>query len=255
MTDGTVSGNTAADGGGIYSSCDITMSGGSITGNSASATSGGVYARGTMAMSGGSITGNTAGTSGGGLWLYDSTDSYLIPSGKVVINNNTLTNGANNNVYTNTSFDTPVQISGTLDVGSSIGISFGRDHTDYHFAEPDGQSVTSLSTGYKDYFFSDDSAYVVVVDGDNLKLAEPSADETHAHDMSVACGGSSVTFEPWDGTTTFPGGNVYLTDDITLTEELTISGTVNLCLNGHTSGLRAIILSAFLRRRRSLWWR
>ena len=59
--------------------------------------------------------------------------------------------------------------------------------------------------------------------------------ETHSHDMSVDCGGSGVTFEPWDGTTTFPGGNVYLTDNVTLTETLTISsGTVNMCLNGHS---------------------
>ena len=68
----------------------------------------------------------------------------------------------------------------------------------------------------------------------------------HAHDMSVDCGGSGVTFEPWDGTGTFPGGNVYLTKDITLTEALTISGTVNLCLNGHSithSGIRTITVS------------
>ena len=68
----------------------------------------------------------------------------------------------------------------------------------------------------------------------------------HAHDMSVDCGGSGVTFEPWDGTGTFPGGNVYLTKNITLTEALTISGTVNLCLNGHSithSGRRTITVS------------
>ncbi len=240
MTDGTVSGNTAADGGGIYSSCAITMSGGSITGNTASDTSGGVYARGTMTMSGGSITGNTAGTSGGGLYLYSSTTSYLVPSGKVIINNNTLTSGVNNNVYKNTSFYTPVKISGTLDVGSSIGISFGRDHTDYYFAEPDGQSVTSLSTGYKDYFFSDDSAYVVVVDGDNLKLAEPPAVETHSHPICGATcahedGHSTLdSWTAWSGTGT-PSGNVYLTGDVTLAETLIISsGTVNLCLNGYS---------------------
>ena len=37
----------------------------------------------------------------------------------------------------------------------------------------------------------------------------------------------------WDGTATFPGGNVYLSNDITLSKTLKISsGTVNLCLNG-----------------------
>ena len=58
-------------------------------------------------------------------------------------------------------------------------------------------------------------------------------DAPHAHDMSVSCGGSGVTFEAWDGTGT-PTGNVYLTEDVTLAETLTISGEVNLCLNGYS---------------------
>ena len=56
----------------------------------------------------------------------------------------------------------------------------------------------------------------------------------HIHDMSVACGGSGVTYTPWDGTTDLSGGNVYLTGDATPTETITVTGTVNLCLNGHS---------------------
>ena len=44
------------------------------------------------------------------------------------------------------------------------------------------------------------------------------AAETHSHDMSVACGNDDpMTFNVWDGTTDFPSGNVYLTDNVTLT--------------------------------------
>ena len=65
---------------------------------------------------------------------------------------------------------------------------------------------------------------------------------TLAHQNHPVCGDSACTdtshaadnWTAWDGTGTFPGGNVYLTDDVTLTSALTISGTVNLCLNGHT---------------------
>ena len=54
----------------------------------------------------------------------------------------------------------------------------------------------------------------------------------HSHDMSVACGGSGVTYTAWDGTGT-PNGSVYLTNDVN--NSITISsGTVNLCLHGHS---------------------
>lgn len=43
----------------------------------------------------------------------------------------------------------------------------------------------------------------------------------------------NVDWTAWDGTTDFPGGNVYLSADVTLDKTLGISsGTVNLCLNG-----------------------
>ncbi len=38
----------------------------------------------------------------------------------------------------------------------------------------------------------------------------------------------------WDGTTAFPEGNVYLSDDVILSASISIADTVNLCLNGHT---------------------
>ena len=38
----------------------------------------------------------------------------------------------------------------------------------------------------------------------------------------------------WDGTTAFPGGNVYLSDDVILTAPISVTGIVSLCLNGHS---------------------
>ena len=43
-----------------------------------------------------------------------------------------------------------------------------------------------------------------------------------------------ITWTEWDGTTAFPGGNVYLSDDVNLSVPISIANTANLCLNGHT---------------------
>lgn len=56
----------------------------------------------------------------------------------------------------------------------------------------------------------------------------------HSHDISVSCGNDNpFTFTEWDGTGDFPGGYVYLSDDVVLSEDMTITGDVKLCLNGH----------------------
>ena len=84
------------------------------------------------------------------------------------------------------------------------------------------------------------ATYSVLIGIGGADSEDAAESSTHKH---CVCGGTGaagdhtscedITWTEWDGTGTFPGGNVYLTDDITLTEALTISGTVNLCLNGH----------------------
>lgn len=68
---GTISGNSAYQGGGIYAPGGIvTMTGGTFSGNTATAEGGGIYTGGgTIDMSGGSFTGNIAGTNGGGAFV------------------------------------------------------------------------------------------------------------------------------------------------------------------------------------------
>lgn len=72
-------------------------------------------------------------------------------------------------------------------------------------------------------------------------VPEPQTAEVHQHSMSVDCSissGEQVTFNAL--TKDFTGGelapgNYYLSEDITLDSAMEInSGTVNLCLNGHT---------------------
>ena len=66
MTGGTITGNTATkDGGGVYSDCELRMTGGVITGNSAGENGGGVYNDGGVLVGGDAkIIGNTAGKEG-----------------------------------------------------------------------------------------------------------------------------------------------------------------------------------------------
>jgi hypothetical protein len=70
MSGGTISGNTAGSGGGVYNRYGtiFTMSDGTISGNTSTSSGGGVfgYARTTFTMSGGTISGNTATGGGGG---------------------------------------------------------------------------------------------------------------------------------------------------------------------------------------------
>jgi hypothetical protein len=75
MSGGTITGNSARyDGGGVYvSDGSVTMNGGTITGNSADRDGGGVLVSGgSFTMSGGTITGNSAGTDGGGVYVNSS---------------------------------------------------------------------------------------------------------------------------------------------------------------------------------------
>ena len=89
MTGGTISGNMAANCGGVYLYGDLTMTGGSITGNSATGTGGGVYVDGTMSVSGKPvITGNTAGED-------NSANNVYLPTGIPVAVTGELYTGAN----------------------------------------------------------------------------------------------------------------------------------------------------------------
>jgi TolB-like protein len=74
MAGGTISGNSASDGGGVYvDSGTFTMAGGTISGNSASSYGGGVHVyRGTFRMAEGAINRNS-GHLGGGVSVHSST--------------------------------------------------------------------------------------------------------------------------------------------------------------------------------------
>ena len=68
----TITGGSAWDGGGIYNSGTLTVTGSAISGNSADRNGGGIYnyRGGTLTLTGSTISGNSAGQSGGGIDSY-----------------------------------------------------------------------------------------------------------------------------------------------------------------------------------------
>ena len=100
---GTITGNTANEGAGIFVavSSKLTISGGTISNNTASYIGGGVWCNGICSMSAGTISGNKATTQwGGGVYIY--MDGKFTQSGGVVKKNTAYVGGGGIVINTNT---------------------------------------------------------------------------------------------------------------------------------------------------------
>lgn len=230
MTGGSIAGNTVNDGsgGGVYVNIvgSFTMTGGSITGNKAKS-GGGVYAGDKFAMTGGSITGNTA-----------IVDEYSSGGGGVCVSGNNVTIGGTASIKDNKYGIGEQAVTQNLYIVGTNKIKIGADTN----APTTGMSVgVSMQTigaftdaqtdDYSKYFTSDDAGYEVKADAASkaLSLVKKAASE-HTHD--------GITFNEVLTQTSgnLAAGNYYLTDNLTLTGTLIIptDTTVNICLNGKT---------------------
>ncbi|GIH13720.1 right-handed parallel beta-helix repeat-containing protein [Rugosimonospora africana] len=82
----TVTGNTSALGGGIFSAAVITLRESTVSGNTASGDGGGIANEGTLVFLRNRITGNTAGGNGGGLLNTDSRANAVVRDSDVDAN-------------------------------------------------------------------------------------------------------------------------------------------------------------------------
>ncbi len=218
MKGGTINNNTANGsnygyGGGVSNGGTFNMSGGTIKNNSANLFGGVRHDFGDFTMTGGEIVGNTANDFGG----VHAKGSVTL-SGNVTIKNNTAGGKASNLYLPNSA---KINVTDALTDTASIGVTM----------ENPGVFTSSPNTEKaKDYlakFTSDDAAYQVLVDGDELKLASP-----HTHTIEEA----TVTFTAWDNADSLPttAGNWYLENDVAISSTWTVpTGETNLCLNGH----------------------
>ncbi|MDR1088700.1 MAG: hypothetical protein LBL23_05465 [Coriobacteriales bacterium] len=97
---GSVQGNSAQNGGGVYNNEGTTLNitGGSITGNSASVSGGGLFSSGYTVMTNGSITNNATQGSGGGVYITASTGGNAMALNGGTISGNTASS-AGNGIY------------------------------------------------------------------------------------------------------------------------------------------------------------
>ena len=228
---GRNTGGTNTMGGGVYSNSGFTMEGGTIIGNTVSPSSGegrggGVYVGiGTFTMTGGTITRNRASTSGGGVYVQGGSTFKL--SGNAVIKDN-LKGTDKDNVY--------------LSSGRKITITDALTNSDPIGVTMQTPGVFTEGGKAKDYaanFTSDDPAYSVVVDGNELKLSLPPVaymawDEASKTVKAVEGGCTSytvVTAGTDDTLTTIPEGWYVITSgEAVATQRLVVNGTVNLIL-------------------------
>ncbi|MCM1309030.1 MAG: hypothetical protein NC223_10570, partial [Butyrivibrio sp.] len=202
FSDGTISQNKSLTmyGGGVYVSGSgngkFIMSGGSITNNTASTHGGGIYLsstgaqRSTFEMSGGSITGNSTQTAGAGIFQYGS----MVVSGEPVIQNNSLTSGALDNLGC---YNTVTIGSDGLSGNAKIGI------TTYKNRIPVKDSPANITganaSDYSEFFVSDKEIYYITKDADNvIQLTVDAPPHTHiwgdwliTDEPSLTSGGSA----------------------------------------------------------------
>lgn len=140
LNSGTISGNTATQGGAIYNSNGtVNISGGIISGNAATQ-GGGIYNSGVVEISGGSITGNTSDVQGGGIFSGSSStvnisDIACITDNTVggTITDGVLSDGTVNNLFLSAGSSTYMTSSFTGSVGitklSTGNVISGSGHT------------------------------------------------------------------------------------------------------------------------------
>jgi len=232
MEGGTIVGNTSNYGAGVLisqSGSTFTMTGGTITGNKASDEGGGVRFGSTCVfnLSGGTITGNSAGTNGGGVYVFGGATFKL--SGGAVIKDN-LKGTDKDNVY--------------LSSGRKITITDALTNSDPIGVTMQTPGVFTEGGKAKDYaakFTSDDTAYSVVVDGNELKLSQPAvsyqaaswdSENNQVTYTTESCTSYTVVTK---STTTWEDGKWYVVkDNVSINPygnyRITVSGTANLIL-------------------------
>lgn len=249
------------------------MYGGEITNNTNQSTTGsykggGVYvaAGNTFTMTGGKITGNQTATYGGGVYVDKGTKlGNFIVSGNAQITGNHKGDGSLDNVYlksdaNGTQKQAYIQVKGALSNNASIGVNAGTiDEGSYKIVAQGSKYM--LTNDDLNHFNSDVAGYTSQLVDNSIAFTNGTLHE-HKICGKTDCndGHSNVLWIPltYDATAktlkygateassttktnptehyiyTLPAGNYYLAENITLEGSISISGDVNICLDGHT---------------------
>ena len=258
MNGGTISGNKITQntqygdfaGGGVYvygaSNKPFIMNGGTISNNTSVRAGGGVYSsQKPFIMNGGTISGNTAGTNGGG--MYNGANVTL--NGNVTITGNksgTVDAQKDDNVYLPT--NKTLTIGSDFSTTSQIGITTQTapvSGTPVNITTTDNVSANLVSSFKADL---EGQEIVYNTSAGTLQLAVPIP---HIHGICGVSGctdanhpaGHDTEITDWQPISDeaglaamVDGGHYYLTDNINITNVITIKDNteVTLCLNGKT---------------------
>lgn len=211
----------------------LVMTGGKIVGNQSVYSGSGVLTATSCAfyLRGGEITSNkiTAPNSlQNGAGISHNGGIYL--SGSPVVYNNTK-NDNQNNLSAGSGSSIHIEDGESLNNGAKLGVTTQTAPTADRPVQITGN--TGFNSSYAKYFIADESdKYHVAWNEEQnyleLQLGE-TVEEAHAHNGIEFTELSTLP-------ASLSSGSYYLTGDITLTDTVTIpgSGSVNLCLNGHT---------------------
>ncbi len=232
MTSGTITGNRAAQGGGVYVDSDSRFrlsNSGSIIGNIASNTGGGVHSNGDFYMSGnglGKIQGNTANQGGGvystGTFSLNNSiinrnsasknvggiyaESNFTLQGKTSISGNTVDN-ANNNVYLNNAKISVSDYTPSSPIGVTLASGTGDITTNANHTDETAKKA----------FTSDNANYEVYSNGGQAALRTPATptdptDPAQAETYTVnLTGGANATHTSISGSDDPTHGDITLT--------------------------------------------
>ena len=211
-------------GGGVYVKGEFRMYGGSVTGNTAD-NGGGVYvdSAGTFRLNGGSITKNTATISGGGV----AVDGTFSVSGASSVSGNTIS-GAADNVYlaSNKTIVVTSAFSGSIGANTAIAPTAGAP-----------QVLTSglKNRGAASSFFSDKGGFAVGANNDGEAILSVSGGTTPGGSGNL----KFLPWTAADAMPD-KAGDYSLSGNVTLRETWTVpQGTTRLSLEGRSLALSA----------------
>ena len=202
--------------------------GASLCDNIAKQNGGGIYGvfdyrTAKISVSSGTISGNHAGGYGGGVYSTSVYPSYVVFSNTAqIIGNTSGTSSSRSNVYLGYGSTLARMTLDTLSSPARIGVDADSDCV----IADDVASPESFQ-----YLFADDSGKHLVwtpnASGNSGKISLVSGPGSHEHNDTTFTVLSTIT-------SPLSPGSYYLTGNIALSDTVTISGDVNLCLNGYT---------------------
>lgn len=221
----------------------FTMYGGTITGNHVNGNGGGVYIDGgssKFTMYGGSITDNSATGSGGGVYVVSSRGVFVDVGGNAQIVGNKADTNENSGIciYSSSSTSSSSPYKTKLSVKKLI--------TDARIVIDNTKPASYITSDLAGNYAIDDKGVLTAPSHKSHYLCGSSDNTGCTFDTCT----TAVDFTEWTYNNSLPTstGNYYLTTNVKLSKEQTITGNVTLCLNGYkieaASGVEPIILNS-----------